>query len=175
MISRYSLSAMLISAVGLIILGSFAPWGAPKAVADGDRLGCGTYCQNAGGFGAPADPRKPSVTIASGNHHPDDGHGTGDRDMRSERAVRRRPPRLPSKSEDPALLNLGMAGSAAGRTLWRTPAPHGRSVPGGPRYKPYKEIVNCIICTGHAITRVVPRYESSLILQGRFFVFPQNF
>ena len=53
MISRSSLLVLLMSAVGLIALGLFAPGGATKAVADPseDRLGCGTFCQNAGGYG----------------------------------------------------------------------------------------------------------------------------
>jgi hypothetical protein len=38
---------------------------APKAVADGDRLGCSTYCQTAGGYGAAGNGPKPpqAVTI----------------------------------------------------------------------------------------------------------------
>jgi hypothetical protein len=67
MISRLSLAVALISAVGMITFGSFAPWGATRAVADpgGDRLGCGTYCQNAGGYGGAggADRPPPAVTL----------------------------------------------------------------------------------------------------------------
>jgi len=42
-------------AVGLVTLGLLASYGATKASADqgsGDRLGCGTYCQTAGGYGS---------------------------------------------------------------------------------------------------------------------------
>lgn len=59
---------VLMSTVGLFTLGFLAPWGATKAVADpsGDRLGCGTYCQNAGGYGAPGGPKPPpAVTVVS--------------------------------------------------------------------------------------------------------------
>ncbi|MDT5346782.1 MAG: hypothetical protein QOH91_69 [Mycobacterium sp.] len=56
---------VLMSTVGLFTLGFLAPWGAPKAVADGDRLGCGTYCQNAGQYGAAGQPPPSPVTILS--------------------------------------------------------------------------------------------------------------
>ncbi len=61
---------VLVALVGLITLAVVAPWGAPKAVADGDRLGCNTFCQNAGGYGA-AGPNAPvplpsPITIVSG-------------------------------------------------------------------------------------------------------------
>jgi hypothetical protein len=58
---------VLVALVGLITLAVVAPWGAPKAVADdGDRLGCNTYCQNAGGYGAVGHaPEPPAVTILS--------------------------------------------------------------------------------------------------------------
>ncbi len=69
MVSRSWLPVMLMSAVGLITLGFLAPWGATKAVADssGDRLGCGTYCQNAGGYGGAggANSPPPAVTLVS--------------------------------------------------------------------------------------------------------------
>lgn len=69
MMSRSSLSVLMMSAVGLITLGLLAPWGATKAVADpsGDRLGCATYCQNAGGYGGAggADRPPPAVTLVS--------------------------------------------------------------------------------------------------------------
>jgi len=59
---------LLIALVGLFTLALAAPWGAPKAVADGDRLGCATYCQNAGGYGAAGGqpPPPPFATVASG-------------------------------------------------------------------------------------------------------------
>jgi hypothetical protein len=57
---------VVVALVGLMALALVAPWGAPKAVADGDRLGCNTYCQNAGGYGATGDPAPPrAVTIVS--------------------------------------------------------------------------------------------------------------
>jgi hypothetical protein len=59
---------LLVALVGLFTLALAAPWGAPKAVADGDRLGCATYCQNAGGYGAAGGqpPPPPFATVASG-------------------------------------------------------------------------------------------------------------
>jgi hypothetical protein len=59
---------VLMSTVGLFTLGFLAPWGAPKAVADGDRLGCATYCQTAGGYGGAGGqpPPPPFATVASG-------------------------------------------------------------------------------------------------------------
>lgn len=62
-----SLSVVVMSAVGLFTLGLVAPWTTTKAVADpgGDRLGCGTYCQNAGGYGAPGSNAPPAATILS--------------------------------------------------------------------------------------------------------------
>jgi hypothetical protein len=67
MISRSSLPGMLMSAVVLAALGFLAPLGANKAVADPDEThpGCGTFCQNAGQYGAPAAPAKDAVTIIS--------------------------------------------------------------------------------------------------------------
>jgi len=56
---------VLMSTVGLVTLGFLAPWGAPKAVADGDRVGCGTYCQSAGQYGAAGQPPPSPVTILS--------------------------------------------------------------------------------------------------------------
>jgi hypothetical protein len=56
---------LLVALVGLFTLALMAPWGAPKAVADGDRLGCGTYCQNAGQYGAAGQPPPSPVTILS--------------------------------------------------------------------------------------------------------------
>jgi hypothetical protein len=58
---------VLTALVGLFTLALVAPWGAPKAVADGDRLGCGTYCQSAGGYGAagPGPQPPPAVTLVS--------------------------------------------------------------------------------------------------------------
>ncbi len=111
MIPRSSLPAILISAVGLIILGSLAPWGAPKAIADGDRLGCGTFCQNAGGYGAPADPRKPAVTIVSSGTVTAGSDGyvpvtvTCDLNVQCSGALL-----LCLRTNDPALVNLGMPG-----------------------------------------------------------------
>ncbi|MGO9928537.1 MAG: hypothetical protein ACLPLP_21065 [Mycobacterium sp.] len=67
MISRSSSPVMLMSAIGLITLGFLAPWSATRAVADpsGDRLGCGTYCQSAGQYGAAGQPPPSPVTILS--------------------------------------------------------------------------------------------------------------
>lgn len=62
---RFRSPIVLMPAVGLFTLGFLAPWGAPKAAADGDRLGCGTYCQDAGGYGAAGNaPQRPqAVTL----------------------------------------------------------------------------------------------------------------
>jgi hypothetical protein len=59
---------VVVALVGLITLALVAPWGVPKAVADdGDRLGCNTFCQNAGGYGAAGPAPLPSpITIVSG-------------------------------------------------------------------------------------------------------------
>ena len=50
---RSSLLGVLMSAIGFVAAGILAPGGAYKALADpgGDRLGCNTFCQNAGGYG----------------------------------------------------------------------------------------------------------------------------
>jgi hypothetical protein len=58
-------------AVGFVTLGLLASYGANTAAADqgsGDRIGCGTFCQNAGGYGAAGQthPRVPVVTVGSG-------------------------------------------------------------------------------------------------------------
>jgi hypothetical protein len=63
---------MLMSTVGLVAVGFLATCGANNAAADpsssGDRLGCSTYCQNAGGYGAAGSnaPYVPIVKVASG-------------------------------------------------------------------------------------------------------------
>jgi hypothetical protein len=59
---------VLVALVGLLTLALAAPWGAPKALADGDRLGCGMDCQNAGGYGAAGGqpPPPPFARVASG-------------------------------------------------------------------------------------------------------------
>ena len=55
---------VLVALVGLLTLALAAPWGAPRAVADdGDRLGCHTYCQTAGGYGAAGAGPKPPPAI----------------------------------------------------------------------------------------------------------------
>jgi hypothetical protein len=70
---RSSLSpVVLMSTVGLGGVGFLATCGANNAAADpsgsGDRLGCSTYCQNAGGYGAAGSnaPYVPIVKVASG-------------------------------------------------------------------------------------------------------------
>jgi hypothetical protein len=61
--------------IGLMALALVAPWGAPKAVADGDRLGCDTRCQSAGQYGAPGQNGPQAVTILPGTVTPDpDGY-----------------------------------------------------------------------------------------------------
>ena len=67
---------VLAALLGLIALALVAPWAAPKAVADGDRLGCGTACQSAGQYGAAGSNGPQGVTIlSSGTVTPDpDGY-----------------------------------------------------------------------------------------------------
>jgi hypothetical protein len=62
-----SIPVTVIAVVGLVSSGLSASTGANKAVADpsGDRLGCNTYCQNAGGYGGVGAPSRDSVTIVS--------------------------------------------------------------------------------------------------------------
>lgn len=55
--------SVLVALVALLTLALVAPWGTPKAVADGDRLGCSTYCQNAGGYGAPGNAGGPPSAV----------------------------------------------------------------------------------------------------------------
>lgn len=61
----WGLRCVVVALVGLIALALVAPWGVPKAVADGDRLGCGTACQSAGQYGAAGQPPPSPVTILS--------------------------------------------------------------------------------------------------------------
>jgi hypothetical protein len=66
---RSSLPMLLMSVVGLFAVGFLSTCNADKAAADpdsGDRLGCGTYCQSAGGYGSagPA-PTQYAVTVVS--------------------------------------------------------------------------------------------------------------
>lgn len=58
---------VLMVTVGLAALGLLAPFGANKAVADPGEIrpGCGTYCQNAGQYGAAGSPPPSPVTIVS--------------------------------------------------------------------------------------------------------------
>src|ERR1700758_2042285 len=78
----------LMSTVGLCTLGFFAPWGTPKAVADGDRLGCSTYCQTAGGYGAAgAGPKPPPAVTLITNSVTAGADGYVPLTMRCNRAV----------------------------------------------------------------------------------------
>ena len=71
-----NLRRVLVALGGLITLALVAPWGAPKAVADGDRLGCSTYCQTAGGYGAAVGPQPPpAVTLVPTGTHIADADG----------------------------------------------------------------------------------------------------
>jgi hypothetical protein len=70
---RSSLSpVVLMSTVGLGAVGLLATCSANNAAADpstsGDRLGCATYCQSAGGYGGAGGqpPPPPFATVASG-------------------------------------------------------------------------------------------------------------
>ncbi len=67
MVSRIFLPVMLMSAVGLITLVPLEPWGATQSAADPgeDRLGCGTFCQTAGGYGGSGKPDRVAVTVSS--------------------------------------------------------------------------------------------------------------
>lgn len=109
---RSSLPVMLMSMVGLVAVGLLATCGANNAVADsGDRLGCGTFCQNAGGFGATANSDKPSVTIASGGTVTPDGDGYAPVTVTCDLAAQCSGALLFClRTDDPALLGMGMAG-----------------------------------------------------------------
>src|ERR1700744_4018911 len=58
---------VLLATVGLAAWGGLAPFAATKAVADPGEIrpGCGTYCQNAGQYGAAGSPPPSPVTIVS--------------------------------------------------------------------------------------------------------------
>lgn len=65
---RSSLLVVPMSAVGIVAAGFLAPGGAYKALADsGDRLGCNSFCQNAGGYGAAGGSvPHPAATVVPG-------------------------------------------------------------------------------------------------------------
>jgi hypothetical protein len=113
---------MLMSMVGLVAVGLVATCGANIAAADpngGDRLGCGTYCQNAGGFGATANSDKPSVTIVSGGSVTTDADGYAPVTVRCDLTAQCSGALLLCLS-DPAAeaaLGYGMA-ETCGRTFW---------------------------------------------------------
>lgn len=60
---------VLMSTIGLCTLGLLASPDANKAVADpgGDRLGCGTFCQSAGGYGAAGNAPRPPQAVTLEN------------------------------------------------------------------------------------------------------------
>ena|SRR5947209_15180249 len=66
---RSSLQKTLMSVIGLVAMGLMTTSGGIKAAADpdsGDRLGCGTFCQNAGGYGgAGPAPAQYAITVVS--------------------------------------------------------------------------------------------------------------
>ena len=103
---------VLAALLGLITLALVAPWAAPKAVADGDRLGCDTYCQNAGGYGgAGPRPTRYSVTVVSSGTVTADADGyvpvtlTCNLSAQCSGALL-----LCLENPDPTLLNMGMPG-----------------------------------------------------------------
>jgi hypothetical protein len=68
--------SIMMAGVGLLVLGSVASCGGstnssqqttsqPASVTGEVRLGCGTYCQSAGGIGGTAGPEQSAVTIVS--------------------------------------------------------------------------------------------------------------
>jgi hypothetical protein len=61
----WNVRRVLFALVGLTTVALVSPWGAPTALADGDRLGCDTYCQSAGQYGAAGQPPPSPVTILS--------------------------------------------------------------------------------------------------------------
>ncbi len=67
---RSSIPVMLMPVVGLFAAGIVASTCATKALADsGDRLGCNTFCQNAGGYGAAGGTvPHPAVTVVPGGN-----------------------------------------------------------------------------------------------------------
>ncbi len=65
---RFSLPTLLMSGVGLFAVGLLSTSNVDKAAADpgGDRIGCGTFCQDAGGYGgAGPAPSQYAVTVVS--------------------------------------------------------------------------------------------------------------
>jgi hypothetical protein len=134
MISRSRLPAMLISAVGLIILGFLVPWGATKAVADpsGDRLGCGTFCQNAGGYGATGQTGQPAATIVSSGTVTADSDGYVPVTLKCDLSVQCSGALLlcldsQAAIADPTVGGLGMAGEC-GRSDLRVDAGATRTI-----------------------------------------------
>ena len=78
---------VLVALVGLITLARLEPRGVPKAVAYDLDLGCGTACQSAGQYGAPALPPSPITILSTGTVTPDpDGYGAGHADRTSSRS-----------------------------------------------------------------------------------------
>ena len=134
MMSRSSLPVMLMSVVGLAALGFLAPFGANKAVADpsGDRLGCGTYCQNAGGYGAPGTTAPPAATIVSSGTVTADSDGYVPVTLKCDLSVQCSGALLvclesPAAIADPTVGGLGMAGEC-GRSDLRVDAGATRTI-----------------------------------------------
>jgi hypothetical protein len=102
--------------VALMIMSLLAPWGVTKAVADqgGDRIGCGTFCQSAGGYGATASSAPPASTIISNGTVTADSDGYVPVTVKCNLSAQCSGAILfclrGGASADPGLSRLGMAG-----------------------------------------------------------------
>jgi hypothetical protein len=102
--------------VALMLMSLLAPCGISKAVADqgGDRIGCGTFCQSAGGYGAPASSAPPASTIVSNGTVTADSDGYVPVTVKCNLSVQCSGALLlcleGGAPADPALSSLGMAG-----------------------------------------------------------------
>lgn len=130
MISRLLLPVMLMLAVGLIGLGFLSQSGSPKAGADpsGDRLGCGTYCQNAGGYGAPGSADPPAATMLSSGTVTADSDGYVPVTVKCNLSVQCSGAlTVCLRTQDPTMIRLGMAGEC-GRSDLRVDAGATRTI-----------------------------------------------
>lgn len=125
---RFSLPVKLMLALGLITLVLLQPWGVTKAVADssGDRLGCGSYCQNAGGYGAPGSTAPVAATVAPSGTVTPDSDGYVPVTVNCHLSVQCKGALLvcldsQATSADPAMASMGMAGEC-GRSDLRVDA-----------------------------------------------------
>ena len=101
--------------IALMIMSLLAPCGITKAVADqgGDRIGCGTFCQSAGGYGATASSAPLASTIVSSGTVTADSDGYAPVTVKCNLSVQCSGAILfclQGTASDPDLSRLGMAG-----------------------------------------------------------------